>query len=732
MKPVADAIGVGKPTSTPTTTTFEIEGMCCSNEVRLVEETLAPLAGVAQVQVNLAAGVARVGHAPGLEASAVEEALANVGLSARARGRAGRGDDDGAGRSGWWHDRALLSVIAAGLLIILALVFTHVFAWTSAAIASFILATVIGGLPVFRNAIRSAKRLDLDINVLMTVAVIGALILGEWLEAAMVVGLFGFADWLEGASMARARNAIGQLMELAPDEARVLRGGREEMVPVELVGIGEHVIVRPGEKIPVDGVVEAGESEVDQAPITGESKPVHKQVGDPVFAGTLNQRGSLDIRVEHAPDDTTLAKVVEAIESAQQNRSESERFVEKFARYYTPAVILLAILAALLPPLLLGASWEVWFYRSLVLLVIACPCALVLATPITTASALARAARDGILIKGGRFLEQLGCTRAVAFDKTGTLTRGEPQVTDVMAAEGFDARAVLELAAIAESRSEHYLASAITEAARAREIAVERGQLWGFEARIGRGVVAQMRGQGEDASVQLLVGTRALLAEHGVDYSALSDGWRALEQRGQTVVGVARAGELAGLVAIEDTPRADARATVEWLGEQGARAVYMLTGDNAVSAQGIAQAVGLERDSVLADLLPADKVSAIKELTERHEHVAMVGDGINDAPALAAASVGIAMGAAGTDIALESAHVALMGDDLKKLPHAIDLGARTGRIIRQNVVLALGIKALVFGLAAAGVATLWMAVLADTGTSLLVIFNGMRMLRASK
>lgn len=719
--------------TTQATTTYRIEGMCCGSEVRLVEDTLGPLQGIGQVQVNLAAGTVRVSHAPEFAPNTVEAALAGVGLDAKERARPGSARaTDASARPSWWQDRALRPILAAGVLILLGLIFSHAFVVTPAAIASFVVATTIGGVPIFKNAARSAKRLDLDINVLMTVAVIGALILGEWLEAAMVVGLFGFADWLEGASTARARSAIGQLMELAPDEARVLRDGGEALVPVEQVQIGEQVIVRPGEKIPVDGVVEAGESEVDQAPITGESKPVYKKVGDTVFAGTLNQRGSLDIRVDHAPEDTTLARVIEAIDSAQQNRSESERFVEKFARYYTPAVMLLAVLAALLPPLLFNASWEVWFYRALVLLVIACPCALVLATPITTASALARAARDGILVKGGRFLEELGRVRAVAFDKTGTLTRGAPQVTEVVAAQGFDADELLRLAAIAESRSEHFLAGAITEAVKTDERGLHDTQLVSFEAQIGRGVLAHLQPSGSQATVEVRVGTRALLDAHQVDYSALTQRWRALEQKGQTVVGVARAHKFVGLIAIEDTPRLDARATLEKLRAQGVRFVYMLTGDNAVSAREIAEAVGLQPDSVLADLLPTDKVDAIKELARRHQNVAMVGDGINDAPALAAAPVGIAMGAAGTDIALDSAHVALMADDLQKLPQAIALGARAGRIIRQNIVLALGIKVLFLALAAAGLATLWMAVLADTGTSLLVIFNGMRMLRASK
>jgi Cd2+/Zn2+-exporting ATPase len=719
--------------SKTTTTTYQVQGMCCSSEIKLVEDTLGPLRGVEQVHVSLASGSVRVVHALDFGREKVEEALVPVGLSARERKRPGA--DGAPSRPAWYRDGELIAVMVASLFILAGLIFTKLLGLQTLGIGAYLVATAVGGFPVVRNALQSAKRLDLDIHVLMTVAVIGALILGEWLEAAMVVGLFALAEWLEGASMARARGAIGELMELSPDRARVVRDGQQQVVPIEQVDIGDHVIVRPGEKIAVDGIVESGESEVDQSPITGESKPSYKQSGDEVFAGTLNQRGSLDIRVDHAPDDTTLARVIEAIETAQQNRSESERFVERFARWYTPAVMGLAVLAATVPPLFFAASWQTWFYRSLVLLVIACPCALVLATPITTASSLARAARDGILIKGGRFLEELGRIRAVAFDKTGTLTRGEPKVTEVVAADGFDRETVIATAALAESRSEHYLARAIVEAAKQRNLEVSPERIVSFEARVGRGVSA-IAARTQPNSIQtpgpkLLVGSRALFEEDGVDYTSLADQWATLEHKGQTVVAVARDGECLGLIAIEDTPRPGARETLARLRQQGIGHIYMLTGDNQATAHGIADELGLDHDSVLANLLPAQKVDAIEALAKRHQHIAMVGDGINDAPALAAAPVGIAMGAAGTDIALDTAHVALMADDLERLPQAIDLGTRTGQIIRQNIVLAIGIKVAVFALAAVGMATLWMAVLADMGTSLLVIFNGMRMLRGN-
>ncbi len=695
--------------------TASIDGMDCANCSAKIERAVAELDEVAQVSVDLMSATLTADIRDASARQSVERTVRGLGYGVVSS------DEDAQASAG--VDLRLMTVIASGVLIGVALTLAHGVGRPGWAIPVYLLATAVGGVTVFRGAWGSLKRLELDIDVLMTLAVIGALILGDWLEASTVVALFAFAEWLEGASMGRARRAIGRLVELAPQQARVRRDGDEQTVAVDEVGVGELVVVRPGERIPVDGAVVDGRSEVDQSPITGESRPVTKAVGDEVFAGTLNQRGSLDVRVERAPQDSTLARVIEAVRDAQKNRSKTEQLVERFARYYTPAVVVLAVLLAAVPPLALGASFAVWFYRALVLLVIACPCALVLATPITTASGIARAARDGILVKGGRFLEELGRAKAVAFDKTGTLTRGKLGISRLVAADGVDEGELLRAAALAESRSEHYVARAIVSEALARGGDVDASAVDGFQAHVGRGVEARLDDE------LILVGSRALLDEHGVDYGAQLEEWQALEGRGQTVVGVARAGRMLGLVALQDSPREQARPTIETLRALGIDSIYMLTGDNAANARSIGEELSLVDDQVLAELLPDQKVEAIADLQKRHDHVVMVGDGINDAPALASAPVGIAMGAAGTDIALDTAHVALMADDLSKLPEAIRLGRRTERIIVQNIVIALGIKAAVFGLAAVGMATLWMAVLADMGTSLLVIGNGLRMLR---
>jgi Zn2+/Cd2+-exporting ATPase len=754
--------------------TADIEGMDCPGCASKIERAVGDLDEVESVSVNLMGGklVAEIDRQE--RAQELEAVVGGLGYRIRSRDEGSRGSSM---QRSSLRDPRLWSVSAGAVLIVAALIATHLAGLSALGVALYVGAIAAGGWFVFRNAARAARRLDLDIHVLMSVAVVGAMFLGEWFEASTVVVLFGLAEWLEGASISRARRAIGELMELAPDVARVHRDGREQVMPVEEVNVGDMVIVRPGEKIPVDGVVESGASEVDQSPITGESKPALKARSDEVYAATLNQHGSLDIRVTRASSETTLSRVIAAVEDAQQNRSRSERLVERFARYYTPAVLVLALVLVALAPLVFGGGFEMWFYRALVLLVIACPCALVIATPVTTASALARAAREGILFKGGRFLEELGRVEAVAFDKTGTLTRGEPQVAALIPAEGVDEDELLGQAALAESRSEHYLGRAVIAEAARRGVEYDRRLVTSFEARVGRGVQARVRDAsngechgadphtscsvGEPASLTrspseadsdgaescceatveptdesravgstLLVGSRRLLAEHGVDIDPMESAWSEHERRGSTVVAVARAGRLLGLIAIEDRPRDNASGVIERLRARGIEQIFMLTGDNAQSAQSIAARLDLDEAHVLADLLPADKVDAVERLTAEHRHVAMVGDGINDAPALASAPVGIAMGAAGTDIALDTAHVALMSDNLDRLPDAIGLGQRTTRVIAQNVALALGIKALVFGLAAFGHATLWMAILADMGTSLLVIFNGMRLLRS--
>jgi Cd2+/Zn2+-exporting ATPase len=538
-------------------------------------------------------------------------------------------------------------------------------------------------------------------------------------EAAATLFLFAVAELLESYSMDRARNAIKALMDLSPAEATVRRGGAELRVPVTDVAVGETVVVRPGEKLPVDGEVTGGRSSVNQAPITGESMPVDKEIGAEVFAGSLNGQGVLEIRSTKPASDTTLARIIHAVEEAQASRAPSQTFVDRFARVYTPLVVLAAVLIAVLPPLAGFGAWGTWVYRALAMLVVACPCALVISTPVTIVSGLAGAARAGILIKGGVHLEHAGAIDTVCFDKTGTLTEGRPAVTDVVALDGRSETEILQLAAGVERRSEHPLARAVIEHARAREITPLEST--DFEALVGRGARARV---GEHTTY---VGNERLADELGVSLAQSAEVLERFEREGRTTVLVMTARKPLGVFAIADQVRPEAAAALRALHEAGIRRTIMLSGDNGGTARAVAAELGV--DDYRAELLPEDKVRIVRELEARGNRVAFVGDGVNDAPALAAATVGVAMGAAGTDVALETADIALMADDLTKLAVAMRLSRRALQVIRQNVAFAIGIKAVFLVLAVSGWATLWMAVAADMGASLLVVLNGLRALR---
>ncbi len=562
--------------------------------------------------------------------------------------------------------------------------------------------------------------MSLDINVLMLVAVIGAMIIGEWSEGATVTFLFAFAQILEARSMDRARNAIHALMDLTPPEALVRRNGVEARVKVDDVRLEEVLLVKPGEKIPLDGVVVSGTSPVNQAPITGESLPVEKSAGDEVFAGTINGYGALDVRVTHLRQDTTLARIISLVELAQAQRAPTQAFVERFAQWYTPAVIAIAVIVALVPPLVMGEPFGTWLYRALVLLVISCPCALVISTPIAVVSAIATAARKGVLIKGGAHLERTGAVRCVAFDKTGTLTRGSPHVVEVIPLNDTAIDEILEIAAGLEARSEHPIGRAIL--ARAVESGIALPQSREFQSIPGRGAEAIVGGE------HALVGNHRLIEERGLCNAAIHSKLDLLAASGRTAVLVARQERPLGIIALADRSRETGRETIEMLRRQGIVRIVMLTGDNHAAADALARELGV--DETHAELLPHDKVEAVQKLREQYGTVAMVGDGVNDAPALAAADIGIAMGAAGSDAALETADIALMADELLKIPFAIRLGRATLRNIHTNVALSLGLKAVFLVLAITGSATLWMAVMADMGASMLVIANGLRLLRA--
>ncbi|WP_267919678.1 heavy metal translocating P-type ATPase [Pandoraea sputorum] len=589
--------------------------------------------------------------------------------------------------------------------------------WVGAMVVAAILAC---GLPTLKKGWIALRHFTLNIHFLMSLAVIGAMFIGQWPEAAMVIVLFALSEKLEAASLTRARRAVEALMRLAPDQASVQQAdGTWADVPAATLAVGARVRARPGERIAIDGVIEEGASALNQASITGESVPVDKTVGDDVYAGSINESGLIVYRTTVAPGDTTLARIVRIVETAQQQRSPTQRFVDKFSRIYTPAVVLCALLVAIVPPLAFGLAWSPWIYKALVMLVIACPCALVISTPVTVVSGLTAAARAGILIKGGAFLESGRLIRAVALDKTGTLTRGEPRLTDVVPLRGTSRDEALTLAAALDAQTTHPIARAVVEG-HAQAGLGTLPSVTDFEALVGMGV------KGRVGETLYYLGNHRLIESLGVCNAEVEAELTRLEAQARTAIVLASETQALAVLAVADTLREESRAAIARLTKMGVRTV-MLTGDNRATAQVIGEQSGVS--DVRAEMLPEDKWQAVSSLREKYGHVGMVGDGINDAPALAAADVGFAMGVTGTDSALETADVTLMDDDLRKLPAFLALSQRSATVLKQNIAVALGIKAVFFALAVMGLASLWMAVFADVGASLLVIANGMRLLR---
>ena len=717
---------------------FKIAGMDCAEEVFLLKKQLGPLVGGNQfLSFDVLNEIMTVSSSSAtITAETIQAAVAQTGMTAV-----------------FWRDGVSMAVLPdtlfqrwgrTGLTVLSGLLTLGGFLmhWSLAgslheAIGSegmgaqrqipllarslFGLGILSGAWFVLPRAWLALRRLQPDMNLLMTFSVVGAATIGDWFEASTVAFLFSVSLLLEKWSIGHARRAVDALLDLTPPLARLLDpAGQQIELPPEQVPVGSTLLVKPGERLPLDGRVVQGTSDVNQAPMTGESLPVLKSLGDTVFAGTINGAGALEILSTKTAGSTTLAHLIRMVSEAQSRRSQSEQWVEKFAKIYTPVVLILALALFVIPTIGWGGAWHDWFYRSLVLLVIACPCALVISTPVSIVAAIAAAARQGVLIKGGAFVELPGRLAAMAFDKTGTLTEGRPTVVDVIPWNGYSEAELLDCVASLEARSEHPLGRAILRYAHANKIEIH--PIEDYQLVAGKGATGRFQGK------EIWAGSRRYLQERGAETDLIREQLDPLSSSGVTMVIVGQGDLLCGYITLADTIRTNAPAAIQELKALGIGSLVMLTGDNSPVAESIAKLTGL--DEVQANLLPADKVTAIEQLVSRHGIVAMVGDGVNDAPAMARASLGIAMGAAGSDAALETADIALMSDDLSRLPWLVKHSRRTLQIIRMNIVIALGIKLFFVALTVLGFASLWGAIAADMGASLLVILNGLRLLKS--
>jgi Zn2+/Cd2+-exporting ATPase len=702
-------------------TTLQVAGVDCAEEVSLIQRALKALGGVRKVQVNIMSGKAIIAHDETITPEVLIKVIGDRGLKAVREGE--KAGDEAQQR----QKQRLLSVSISGAFTLFGLLihWTH-FAPKSVALGCFLTAIISGGWFIAPKAVAAARRLAPDMNLLMTIAVLGAVGIGEWSEGAAVAFLFALSELLESFSVARARRAIQSLLKLAPQTALLKDGNRFDEVSVEKVHVGDVIAVKSGARVPLDGAIVNGNSSVDQAPITGESMPVEKKQGDQVFAGTINGEGSLEVRVTKNYSDTTLSKIIHLVEEAQSQKALSQRFVDVFSKYYTPSVMALALLVFLIPPMVAGAAWGVWFYRALVVLVIACPCALVISTPVSIVSGLTAMARRGVLIKGGAFLEAIGKLKALAVDKTGTITEGRPRVACVVPVNSTDEIEIVRIAAAIDTHSDHPLAQAVVKYAQERSLDFPRSE--NYRARTGRGA------EGEIAGHHYFVGNHRLTHELAVCSEEIEKILADMEEQGQSVVVVGHmphaecAGEVLGIIAVGDTMRPNAPEAIRSLHATGVQKVVMLSGDNQRTVNAVAQQAGV--DEAYGDLLPDQKIERVRALLAEHKHVGMIGDGVNDAPAMAAATVGIAMGAAGTDTAIETADIALMKDDLSKVAEAVNLGRRTVRVIQFNIAFAIAVKLIFLVLAVFGYTSLWLAIAADTGATLIVTANALRLLGA--
>ncbi|MGG4264396.1 heavy metal translocating P-type ATPase [Peribacillus simplex] len=697
--------------------TYRIQGLSCTNCAAKFENNVRDLEGVKEAKINF--GASKIS----IKGSATIEEIEKAGAFDNLRIRDEQ--EQVTQKDPIWKQKENIKVVFSVILLLISWILDKQYVDGSAIpVIGYAAAIIVGGYSLFLNGLKNLARLRFDMHTLMTVAIIGAAVLGEWGEGATVVILFAISEALEKYSMDKARNSIESLMNIAPKEALILRGHHEMMVAVGEIEVGDIMIVKPGQKIAMDGRIMKGASTLNQAAITGESEPVYKTVEGEVFAGTLNGEGLLEVEVTKRVEDTTIAKIIHLVEEAQAEKAPSQAFVDKFAKFYTPAIMLIALFIAVLPPLVNNGDWSEWIYRGLAVLVVGCPCALVISTPIAIVTAIGNAAKHGVLIKGGVHLEEAGALKAIAFDKTGTLTKGVPEVTDfTVLSDVLNEQDVLAIAAALESRSQHPLATAILQKAESHDVDYHSLLVEDFTAITGKGI------KGKINQEIYYIGKPHLLEEvAGIVFSndvlKLISGF---QKEGKTVMVLGNQMKLLALIAVADEIRESSKEAIRKLHALGIEKTIMLTGDNIGTAKAIGAAAGVQE--IEAELLPQDKLTIIKRWKQKYDRVAMVGDGVNDAPALAASTVGIAMGGAGTDTALETADIALMGDDLSKLPYTIRLSRKTLKIIKQNITFSLVIKIVALLLIAPGWLTLWMAIFADMGATLLVTLNSLRLLR---
>ena len=700
--------------STTTKQQFRLENLSCANCAAKFERNVKNISSVTDAQVNF--GASKITVYGEVTKEQIEQAGAFDGIKVNADSR--RNEQE---KIPIYKRKENILAAISFLFLIAALMIEHVFLLENVAIASYVLAILIGGISIFKVGFANLLKFEFDMKTLMTVAIIGAALIGEWKEAAVVVLLFAISEALEAYSMNKARNAITQLMEIAPTTATIVCEKGGQLIDCEMetedIQVGDVLRIKPGQKIAMDGEVIEGYSTVNEASITGESIPVSKECGNVVFAGTINEQGALLVRVTKRVEDSTLAKIIHLVEEAQSQKAPSQKFVDRFAKYYTPIIMIVALLVAIVPSMITG-NWQEWIYQGLAVLVVGCPCALVISTPVAIVTAIGNAARQGVLIKGGAHLEELSRVRTVAFDKTGTLTKGQPEVKNIEVTSSISEDQLIAMVASVEKHSQHPLARSILNEAFKRNIHVTTAEQ--FQSVTGKGAYGMVNGE------KILVGSSSWIAKLvpiGNELQQIIDSWA---NEGHSIIVAANEGEIIGIISVSDSIREEASHTIEQLRQIGIEETVMLTGDSAPTALAIAKQLG--GIQVYASLMPQEKLQKIEQLKE-HSVVAMVGDGINDAPALAKANIGIAMGGAGTDVALETADLALMGDDLTKIAETIKLSKKTLRIIKENIVFALGLKLIALLLVIPGWLTLWIAIFADIGATLIVVLNSLRLLK---